>query len=469
MNKIDQILADTFGNDAESSSTLVALEAMIDSSSRSLDAMLRTDVSVFVALESALRDGDVLVNLENSTITFAALENVLNIATKTIDGYMGGTMTFAAFEAFIDESLSSIDDSVESVLEGLLSAAKNTIDTKCTSLEECDKMMETLAMEAAKFNDCMINMIEAGKDLKAGNIDKNTFKNRIAPSIVELKSSCLSIGAITPEYAAEGANTISDEAIVTVRDFIIGTESLLNEKRKSFGGNDDTSLESFIATCGELLIATEGVNMQTKKLLKSDEIKAARKLVKTARKTAKGRTPDSLEKAIEMLKQAKVLVQKIKKEINDMPEPITKWEKLKATMTPLFTLLPREEQQDGYSYDQNGGLSYHFKPVDDEFSKSTASYLKKSLQQILNLLLKNIDKDISVYSKEKGRVSSKATESVEDVEFFINTLDIALESDTCCDDEDDIDDETLQEILDGIDEDEEYDEDDDTSFDCYLK
>jgi hypothetical protein len=256
--------------------------------------------------------------------------------------------------------------------------------------------------------------------------------------------------------AKESSVTISDEHISTMREFIIGTRNLINEKKLSFGGEVDASLEGFINSCESMTIAEEGVNLQTAKMIRGKDVKEARNLVKAARKLAKSRSKESLEKAIAMLKDARALVDKAKKEIDSMPEPMTTWEKLKAAFTPIFTMLPSSEVKQvipTYNYGGNGGMSLTVisETTEDELSESTASQLKKTLQQILNLLLKNIDKDISSYEKELTRVSSKANESVDTLDSFL--FELALESyteddeDECCDDEDM----------------------DESSYDCYLR
>ena len=411
------------------------------------------DSSVFSALESSLSEIDNILEKKNESV-FEALESTINSGIKALD--MEEKFTFAAFESFIDEAISGlgVEEDNTSVLESLLETAKNTIENKCKSVEDCDKMLEVITTEAAKFNTCMGNMANVGKELRDSIITKEQFKQNIAPAINELKTNCESLGIVV-----ESTSLISDENIATMREFIIGTRNLINEKKLSFGGGVevDASLEGFISSCESMTIAEEGVNLQTAKMIRGQAVKEARKLVKGARKLAKSRSKDSLEKAIEMLKEAKVLVNEAKKEIDSMPEPMTTWEKLKASFTPIFTLLPSSEVKQvipTYNYGGNGGMAFTVisETTEDELSQSTASKLKKTLQQILNLLLKNIDKDLSSFEKELTRVSSKANESADTIDGLL--FELCLESYTDEDDDDDCcDDEDL----------------DEASFDCYLK
>lgn len=443
MYDIDKELAELLVTDK---GALTALEATIVSACVGLDVMLGEGATTLITLESSLDNAinaiDGFMNIEvPKPFTLAAFESVLDQAIAELDTPVTpGALTLAALEAFLDESINNIDvaDESQSVSAQLLAIAKKNIDQKCNSLEACESMMMALATEATKFNDCMLTMAQAGRDLKSGSISQEQFKEIIAPSITELKANCSIISSVDPEYAAEGT-TVTDDEITTIREFMIGMESLIGAKKEEFAvepepakETEDTSLESFIESCEKMTIATEGVVTYSFRTVFSEKRREAKKLMKEAKEFLKEKKYDS---AVGNYKKAKELFESLVKELNKIPE--TEFSHVTGT---------------------SEGKKTDLKSTANMFaSKAIAkSYLESKVQ--------SCDEAIFKVKNAQDKSKRKATESFDaEIDTFI--AELAMESTEVIDDEDEDDDEDLD-IDELIEDDDDLDE---SSFDCYLK
>lgn len=142
----------------------------------------------------------------------------------------------AAFEQVIGNAIEQVNSSiaVESLMcpgcvNKLLEKASSNITSKCTTVTECDAMMETLKVEIQKFNDCLGTMSAAAKEFKNGAIAKEELSNKISPCLAELRQSCdiLKIGDDTIDNNGD----VTDEDVANLSAFIAGVREIISKRR----------------------------------------------------------------------------------------------------------------------------------------------------------------------------------------------------------------------------------------------
>lgn len=148
--------------------------------------------------------------------------------------------------------------------------------------------------------------------------------------------------------------------------------------------------------------ALEGVNMDIAKLIRADDVKNARQLIKEAKKLARKKEFDEANK---LLRIAKGMVKKMKDKVESMPEPDSKKTKVLSWFTPLFSTLPASEI-DSMIYTGNGWITT-YKTHTDKYSRETNSSVKRRIQERFNLFLVNIDKYTEVYNKRKRDLKNR--------------------------------------------------------------
>lgn len=207
------------------------------------------------------------------------------------------------------------------------------------------------------------------------------------------------------------------------------------------------NLNEFIQMCEESMItdanlgdiAIEGLNMNTAKLIRSEDIKKARELVKSAKKLKKEK---NFRQAIKNLENAKTMVIKMKSTIDRTNEPDNMWSAFLSYLTPIFSTLPTEKLT-GFMIIPTGRDSFYIRYTTeiytDSMSKNTRSNVKTRLQEKLNLFIHNINISIKAYKelekKHKIAASKVAKESAigEDADYDVEiameeVLETALES-----------------------------------------
>ncbi len=178
------------------------------------------------------------------------------------------------------------------------------------------------------------------------------------------------------------------------------------------------TMDKFIETCESSMIeydtdlyldetTLEGVNLDVAKLVRADEVKEARRLVKEAKKMKKRK---EFDEAISNLKDALKLISAMKAKVDSMPEPPSRSSKFLSYFTPLFTLMPTDEITGvkfipTYTAGNNGGMGYTIEiqstTYKDKMSDETTSSVKRNLQYKFNLFIKNVNATIKIYQEEK--------------------------------------------------------------------
>ncbi len=103
---------------------------------------------------------------------------------------------------------------------------------------------------------------------------------------------------------------------------------------------DNISLyDDFIQTLDDLMIVSEGYNINTAKLINSDNMKKAVQYQYIAGKYGER---GEYDKAIKYMKEAIKKADSVRKIVASMPEPTSDYEKLKSNLTPVFSTLPLE-------------------------------------------------------------------------------------------------------------------------------
>ena len=211
--------------------------------------------------------------------------------------------------------------------------------------------------------------------------------------------------------------TITELGIDTAGDEICEDDDLDDPELDPEGEDEILSEEALLAEIESIGtsdsdVAIEGINMDTAKMIRSEEVKKARQLIKSAKRSAKNHNYDE---AVQMLDEAEDLIVEMKKKVAQAREPKGIIEKGLSYLTPIFSLLPSGETKlTGVSFSSNGDIGYSTTTTfyDDEYSLGTDSQVKKELQLRFNLLLKNLYATRNKYkSLSKTQKKDSATEA----------------------------------------------------------
>lgn len=156
----------------------------------------------------------------------------------------------------------------------------------------------------------------------------------------------------------------------------------------------------------------EGMNLDAAKMIKDEDVKKARYLVKEAKKLKKAKM---FKEAISNLNEAEKLIINMKKKVDALPETTTIPQKIASAFTPIFTLMPTERIKN-FMIVPTGNNSYYIyyetERFTDHYSQSTSSSVKERLQLKFNLFLNNLQKTRRGYEElAKKYKNSPAKES----------------------------------------------------------
>lgn len=167
--------------------------------------------------------------------------------------------------AALESLLSNLDDTIadesllssDTTIDDMLSAVKDRVD-KCESADDCQKLLDKLNAEIKSFNDAMEKLIDASKKFKDDG-DKQALKDTIKPVITDLKKKC---NIIEMKDIDEDTDSIDDEEVKKLKDFLEGSRDIINDKMDLFDVDDSKGCcESFLDSLNgdELDIAEEGI------------------------------------------------------------------------------------------------------------------------------------------------------------------------------------------------------------------
>lgn len=138
-------------------------------------------------------------------------------------------------EEIANESLFKNSVTVDDLLEKVKAAVE-----KCESCEDCEKLLDKLKDEEDKFNKCFEDMKEAAKKFKDGKIDKEELNKVIVAANEEIKKCC---DLLALRDVDENADELKDADIKLLRDFLVKSREVIEEKCESFGDSDDEDKE----------------------------------------------------------------------------------------------------------------------------------------------------------------------------------------------------------------------------------
>ena len=118
-----------------------------------------------------------------------------------------------------------------------LEKVEHVVDQRCNSVRACNRMLDKIAMESARFDTALECMIDAARECQAGYIDNSEMSARIAPAVSELKSIARSIGV-----ANEADEGVSEDELKDSKDYLEGSKEIVETKKdeeKSESKDDD--------------------------------------------------------------------------------------------------------------------------------------------------------------------------------------------------------------------------------------
>lgn len=127
-----------------------------------------------------------------------------------------------------------VSDAVQTQLE----AVEDAVDEKCTTPEECDKVIDKIDAQTDKFNDALAAAKDKAQDCKDGKCDKAEMAQ-----VVDAKMCCLKDMAKTIGVASEG-DVPTEEDIKNVKDYLEGAKEIVETKKDELKGESDKGSES---------------------------------------------------------------------------------------------------------------------------------------------------------------------------------------------------------------------------------
>ena len=106
-----------------------------------------------------------------------------------------------------------------------LEKVEDVVEDKCDTPEACDKMIDKIDGEQAKFNEALQTMSNAAKDCKDGKCDKAEMAATVAPKMAELKEVAKSIGV-----ASEG-DTLTEGELKDAKAYLEGAKEIVEAKK----------------------------------------------------------------------------------------------------------------------------------------------------------------------------------------------------------------------------------------------
>lgn len=123
-----------------------------------------------------------------------------------------------------------VSDAVQTQLE----AVEDAVDEKCTTPEECDKVIDKIDGQTEKFNDALAAAKEKAQDCKDGKCDKAEMAKVIDDKMCCLKDMAKKIGV-----ASEG-DVPTEEDIKNVKDYLEGAKEIVETKKEELDGGDSS-------------------------------------------------------------------------------------------------------------------------------------------------------------------------------------------------------------------------------------
>lgn len=165
--------------------------------------------------------------------------------------------------------------------------------------------------------------------------------------------------------------------------------------------DNDFAIESFIDYCDDMMIVTEGAQIDSFKVYMSKDMKNCKKTYKQAKKTMKVDPSAAIELFEESIEAALALKQKV----NDIKDDAKKFRWL-SMLNPLLIFINNEETT-GIIPTGNGYIRT-YKVYDDNMSKKAKNEMQVQIQQALNLHIKRCNEYINyIHDKTKKKLKMK--------------------------------------------------------------
>lgn len=152
---------------------------------------------------------------------------------------------------------SEVSDEVKAQLE----AVEDTVEEKCTTPEECDKILDKIDDQTEKFNECLSDAKDKAQDCKDGKCDKAEMAKVIDEKMGNLKDMAKNIGV-----ASEG-DVPTEEDIKNVKDYLEGSKEIVEAKKDELengdvDNNDATDSDQVEGNESEIWTETDGKYLQ---------------------------------------------------------------------------------------------------------------------------------------------------------------------------------------------------------------
>ena len=226
-------------------------------------------------------------------------------------------------------ALESLFATAEQKAADLLENLTAAINSKVTTIEEGEALVQKLSEEAARFNQILVTLDNTKAQVESGDITREQGLGIVEPLVKELKSNCVALSMCGVSFS--DSDDIDVEEIAVLREIIAGAKNAAEARVVALRTHADLSpdtesmgvLEAFNSS-----VANENLTDVHKylSLRNSTEAKNAKLLAQNARKLY---SMGSKDKANEYMAKAKALYQKCL----DEAKKSAKWVQVERTTT----------------------------------------------------------------------------------------------------------------------------------------
>ena len=227
-------------------------------------------------------------------------------------------------------ALESLFATAEQKAADLLENLTAAINSKVTTIEEGEVLVQKLSEEAARFNQILVTLDNTKAQVESGDITREQGLGIVEPLVKELKSNCVALSMCGVSFS--DSDDIDVEEIAVLREIIAGAKNAAEARVVALRTHADLSPDTESMGVLEAFNSADAANetlTDARKYLSlrnSTEAKNAKLLADNARKLY---SMGSKDKANEYMAKAKSLYQKCL----DEAKKSAKWIKVERTET----------------------------------------------------------------------------------------------------------------------------------------
>lgn len=135
-----------------------------------------------------------------------------------------------------DPALESIIANAQQNAASLIDAATLAINAKVNTIAEAEDMIAQLSSEAVKFNELLLSITNAMRQVDSGDMTREEATGIIGPAVKEIKDKCTALKIAKVDSPGDD---ITEDEIATLRELIIGAKAAAEDRLVAIRMCDD--------------------------------------------------------------------------------------------------------------------------------------------------------------------------------------------------------------------------------------